>query len=96
MFVINLTYQVPLETVDCFISQHIEYLNLQYEQGNFILSGRKEPRTGGVIISTLSEKADLNNILTQDPFYYEGIDHYEVIEIIPTKASAELAFLITE
>ncbi|KPV98315.1 hypothetical protein AN214_00076 [Pseudoalteromonas sp. P1-9] len=44
MFIVSLTYQVPLNEVDKFIPEHIEYLNVQYEKGHFILSGRKEPR----------------------------------------------------
>ncbi len=94
MFIISLSYQAPLEDVDCFIPEHIEYLNTQYAAGNFILSGRKEPRTGGVIISTLNSREELNNILAQDPFHREGIASYEVTEVVPTKASKQLEFLI--
>ncbi|WMN62054.1 YciI family protein (plasmid) [Pseudoalteromonas xiamenensis] len=94
MFIISLTYQVPLEKVDAVIPEHVAYLNEQYAKGHFILSGRKEPRTGGVIISTMSDLNKLNDILAQDPFHIEGLASYEVTEIVPTKASEKLEFLV--
>ncbi|TMO83557.1 YciI family protein [Pseudoalteromonas spongiae] len=94
MFIISLTYQVPLNKVDKFIPEHIEYLNAQYEKGHFILSGRKEPRTGGVIISTINDRKTLERELAHDPFYRENIASYEITEVTPTKAATELKFLI--
>ena len=44
MFIISLTYKAELTKVDQFIQEHIEYLDQQYAQGNFLLSGPKEPR----------------------------------------------------
>ena len=94
MFIVSLTYLVPLEQVDAFIPEHVSYLNEQYAKGHFILSGRKEPRTGGVIISTISDRKKLNDVLAEDPFHREGLASYEVTEIVPTKASEKLAFLL--
>lgn len=94
MFIISLTYQVPLDKVDAFIPEHVDYLNEQYAKGHFILSGRKEPRTGGVIITTISDRNKLSEVLAQDPFYREGLASYEVTEIVPTKASEKLEFLL--
>ncbi|MBD0785586.1 GTP cyclohydrolase [Vibrio sp. Y2-5] len=94
MFIISLTYQVSLDKVDTFLSEHVNYLNEQYAKGYFILSGRKEPRTGGVIISTICDRNKLNEVLAQDPFHREGLACYEVTEIVPTKASERLEFLV--
>jgi uncharacterized protein YciI len=94
MFIVSLEYQVPLKEVDRFIPEHVEFLNKQYELGHFQLSGRKNPRTGGVIFSTLSNREQLDMILTEDPFLRENIAKYEVIEILPTKASQEFEFLL--
>ncbi|MCW8335889.1 GTP cyclohydrolase [Vibrio sp. SCSIO 43135] len=94
MFIVSLTYQVPLEQVDAFIAEHVEYLDEQYAKGHFILSGRKEPRTGGIIISTVRDRNKLNEVLAQDPFHREGLASYEVTEMVPTKASERLGFLV--
>lgn len=93
MFIISLTYKVSLTTVDQHLDAHIAYLNKQYELGNFQVSGRKVPRTGGIILSTLTDKETLMNALAKDPFSIHEIADYEVIEFVPSKTSEEFAFL---
>ena len=45
MFIVNLTYIKPLDTVEKFLEKHIDFLNQYYTKGHFIASGRKNPRT---------------------------------------------------
>ena len=87
MFIINLTYKVELEEVDKHLEAHIAYLKQQYSQTNFIASGRKVPRTGGIILSQIKDKQDLLDILAQDPFHQHGLADYELIEFIPSMTS---------
>jgi len=84
MFIINITYNVSLNTVDEYIEEHIVYLNKQYENENFIASGRKKPRTGGIILSKVNSKKELYEIIGKDPFYIANLANYEIIEFIPT------------
>jgi len=94
MFIINLTYKTELERVDTFLNAHIDFLNDQYEQGHFLASGRKVPRTGGIILSNISSKSDLEEIIANDPFKKNELAHYELIEFVPSKTCNELRFLI--
>ncbi|WP_445360358.1 YciI family protein [Microbulbifer sp. EKSA005] len=94
MFIVTLTYIKPLEEVEKFIPEHIDFLNKYYELGYFQLSGRKEPRTGGVILVTIDSRSGLDQVLKQDPFYREELAAYEVTQVVPTKSSPELEFLI--
>ncbi|MBE9396780.1 GTP cyclohydrolase [Pontibacterium sp. N1Y112] len=94
MFIVSLTYVAPLETVDQFIPEHVEFLNEQYRLGNFQLSGRKVPRTGGVILATVDGREQLDKILVQDPFHRESLATYEVTEIVPTMSSQALECLV--
>ncbi|MBD1387829.1 GTP cyclohydrolase [Neiella sp. HB171785] len=94
MFIVSITYCKPLEEVDRLIPQHIAFLDEQYRLGHFQLSGRKEPRTGGVILATVKGKADLEQILAQDPFYREQLASYEITEMVPSKSSEALKFLL--
>ena len=50
MFLFLLDYVVPVAEVDMELEEHIKYLDKYYSMGKFICSGRKNPRTGGVII----------------------------------------------
>ena len=94
MFIINLTYKTELEKVDQFLSEHIEFLNKQYELGHFLASGRKIPRTGGIILSNVASKEILEKIIEKDPFKKNELADYEFTEFIPSKTCEELKFLI--
>ena len=84
MFIIVLNYKCPLEEVDKHLDAHVTYLKQEYANGHFIASGRKIPRTGGVILSNVNTKMDLEAILVNDPFYQAGIAEYDITEFIPS------------
>ena len=94
MFIINLTYKTELEKVDQHLNDHIEFLNEQYELGNFLASGRKIPRTGGIILSKVENKTELEKIIGKDPFKINELADYELTEFIPSKTCDELKFLM--
>ncbi|MEM6722241.1 MAG: YciI family protein [Bacteroidota bacterium] len=94
MFIINLTYKVALTKVDQFLNAHIEFLNQHYELGNFLASGRKVPRTGGIILTKTMSKTALEAIIEKDPFKIHKLADYELTEFIPSKTANELNFLI--
>lgn len=58
----NAGYIVDLEKVDELLPLHVEYLKKQYEKGNFIASGRKISRTGGIIFSKLKSLEKLQEV----------------------------------
>ena len=91
MFVVSIEYKVDLSEVDKLVSEHIEFLDKFYNKGNFLVSGRKVPRTGGVILATASNKEELNSILAEDPFCKANLAHYEVTEFVPSKYAASFA-----
>ena len=95
MFIVELTYKVELEKVDQFLNEHIAFLNEQYELGNFIASGRKVPRTGGIILSKVESKSELEKIIERDPFKINGLADYDLTEFIPSKTCNELSFLMS-
>lgn len=96
MFIIDLTYKVPLDQVDKFLDEHISFLEEQYELKNFLASGRKIPRTGGIILARLTDRKEVENIIEKDPFRINNLADYEITEFIPGKTSEELKFLMDE
>ena len=84
MFIISLKYKGTLEEVDKHIKDHIAYLKQEYTNGNFIASGRKIPRTGGIILARCKNKDELESILAKNPFNQAGIAEYEITEFIPS------------
>lgn len=93
MFIVSLTYKCELDQVETHLPAHIEYLKKQYSLGNFIASGRKVPRNGGVILARANSKSELNTILEQDPFHKNDIADYDVQEFIPTMVGEGLETL---
>lgn len=88
MFVVSIEYKVDLAEVDKLIPEHIEFLDKYYDKGNFLASGRKVPRTGGVILARASSKEELDTILAEDPFNKANLADYEVTEFLPSKYAA--------
>lgn len=80
MFVINLNYIGPLEKIDARMKEHIVFLNACYREGLFIVSGRKIPRTGGIILAKGSSKEALHALMRKDPFVAHGLAEFDVIE----------------
>lgn len=85
MFLFILTYQRPAEEVDAYLEAHKAYLDTYYRNGNFLVSGRRVPRTGGVILCKAGSREEADEMMRHDPFYIHGIATYEVIEFVPGK-----------
>lgn len=50
MFIVSLNYVKDLTDIEAHLSDHVAYLDRYYRQGVFLMSGRKQPRTGGIIV----------------------------------------------
>ena len=96
MFIISLTYIVDLRKVDELLPLHVDYLKNQYKKGNFIASGRKIPRTGGIILSKLENIKKLKKVLDQDPFKINNLAEYKIEEFIPSITSSDFVNLKEE
>jgi len=91
MVIISLTYKKPIEEVEKYIKEHISFLEKYYAQNKFVLSGRKDPRTGGIILANNVTAIVVSEIIKEDPFYKYQIADYEITEFIPTKYDPGLA-----
>lgn len=85
MYIVSLTYHRPIEEVDNHLEGHIAWLTRYFQAGSFIASGRKNPRTGGVILVKDMERTRLDAILAEDPFV--AVANYEVTNVALTTAS---------
>lgn len=94
MFIILLNYIQPLAQVDGFVAKHRQFLEQHYASGHFLLSGRKEPRSGGVILALAASKLEVEEIIKKDPFFQNKIAEYQIIEFMPSMSSEMLAGLL--
>ena len=94
MFIIELTYKVPAAEIDAALAPHMAFIDKYYQTGNFLASGRKEPRDGGIIMALAPTKKEIEAIIEQDPFYQNKMAEYRIIEFKATKKTK--AFSIFE
>jgi uncharacterized protein YciI len=85
MFLIILTYKKAIEEIELHLPKHIEFLDKYYERKKFIVSGRRKPRVGGIIMMNTDKEEEVLAIIREDPFYQNDLADYEVIEFMPTK-----------
>ena len=87
MFIVLLSYVQPLSAVEAHLQEHRAFLDRHYAAGHFVASGARVPRTGGVILARGLTRAELDEVLAEDPFHRARVAQYEVIEFAPSKAA---------
>ena len=85
MFVINLNYVVPLEELDQHMTEHVKFLQIYYKKNVFVTSGRKVPRTGGIILAIAKSKAEIEKIMNEDPFVTHHLAEFTITEFLTSQ-----------
>jgi uncharacterized protein YciI len=80
MFVIELIYKADLADIDAQMAAHVDFLRKYYAAGNFLVSGRKIPRDGGVILAVGKSRREIEAIVAEDPFHLHGLADFRIIE----------------
>ncbi|NGN44277.1 hypothetical protein G6N74_24710 [Mesorhizobium sp. CGMCC 1.15528] len=92
MFVVSLTYTAPLTEIDKHRDAHMAWVKACLDEGIFLASGAKKPRTGGVILARCTREV-LDKRLREDPFAIAKVADYDVTEFVATTVSAGLEAL---
>lgn len=90
MFVIELVYKADLAEIDARMSAHVAFLNKYYAAGNFLVSGRKIPRDGGIILAVGRSRAEIEAIIAEDPFYKEGLADFRIMEFRASQRASDI------
>ena len=96
MFIIELSYKAPLEQVDAQMKPHMAFLNKHYASGHFLVSGRKIPRDGGIILAVGKSREEIEAIAAQDPFCQKGVADFRVIEFRVSQRAEDVGKRISE
>lgn len=62
------------------MGEHMKFLNQCYQENIFLTSGRKIPRTGGIIIAQATSREAIEEIMRQDPFCKMNLATFSVTE----------------
>jgi uncharacterized protein YciI len=94
MFVIELQYTAELSAIDAHMAAHVKWLKKYYASGNFLVSGRKIPRDGGIILAVGESREQIEKIVQEDPFNSHGLAHFRIIEFRASQRAPNIDSLI--
>lgn len=83
MYLILLQYIRPLAAIEHYLEAHNAFLETQVRAGRFILTGRRKPRTGSIIVCRASSRREVEAILAEDPMDKFQLAVYDIIEFEP-------------
>lgn len=92
MYIVSLSYTRPVEEVEALLEGHVAWLDRYFASGEFLFAGRKDPRTGGVIIAKDIDREALDKIVAEDPFV--AVAKYEITKVNVTRANDALQALV--
>jgi uncharacterized protein YciI len=94
MFVIELEYTADLSQIDAHMSAHVAWLKKYYASGNFLVSGRKIPRDGGIILAVGESREQIEKLSQEDPFVVHNLARARVIEFRASQRASNIDRLI--
>jgi uncharacterized protein YciI len=62
------------------MTAHVKFLKKHYAAGHFLVSGRKIPQDGGIILAMAERLDDVEAIIREDPFYSRGLADFRIIQ----------------
>jgi uncharacterized protein YciI len=90
MFVIELIYKVDLEEIDAHMAEHVRYLKKYYDSGDFVVSGRKIPRDGGIILAVGDSREEIEAIVQEDPFHVHGLAEFRIVQFRASQRAKDI------
>ena len=90
MFVIELIYKADLATIDAHMKAHVAFLKKYYDAGYFLISGRKIPRDGGIILAVGESRLQIEAIVKEDPFCARGLADFRIVEFRASQRAKDI------
>jgi uncharacterized protein YciI len=90
LFVVELIYKAELREIDAHMPEHMRFLERHYASGHFVVSGRKIPRDGGIILALAKHRDEIEAIMRDDPFVANGLADVRVTEFRVSQRASDL------
>ncbi len=94
MFIVFLKFSDNKGKASQFMEGHKEWIKRGFDDGVFLLVGSLQPNLGGGVVAHNTSLSDLQSRVNTDPFVAEKVVKAEILEITPSKADAQLNFLL--
>jgi uncharacterized protein YciI len=96
VFIVELIYKADLAAIDGAMRAHMAYLKKHYAAGTFVVSGRKIPRDGGIILAVGKSREEIEAIAKEDPFCKLGLAEFRIIEFRVSQRADDLEARISK
>lgn len=83
MYLLVSRYTAPRERIEELVPAHRDYLRRHLAAGTFVVSGRREPWDGGVIVARGLTREELDAVVAEDPFSRAGVAETDVVAFRP-------------
>jgi uncharacterized protein YciI len=90
-FLVFIQYMVTVDVLGDNVRLHREFLQTGYDRGWLLMSGPREPKSGGVVIARAPSLEELKDFFNDDPYRVKGLAFHEFIEFNPVKSQPFLA-----
>jgi uncharacterized protein YciI len=90
VFIVELIYKADLAKIDGAMRSHMAYLKKHYAAGTFVVSGRKIPRDGGIILAVGKTREEIEAIAKEDPFCKLGLAEFRIVEFRVSQRTDDL------
>jgi uncharacterized protein YciI len=92
IYVLRNYHTTPIPEVRHVFPAHMLWIEDNLKSGTFLLAGPQEPRVGGLIITRVRDRAELQKVVAADPF--GDAVAYEITQVHATRFAQELEPLL--
>ncbi len=82
-YIVDIKYLVPVEKLADILPSHRAFLQTGYDKGILLMSGPKEPRTGGIAVARSETLEELREFFLQDPYHLQNVATHDFFEFNP-------------
>ena len=87
-FIIDIHYTAEMSVIEEILPKHREFLQIGYDKGLLLMSGPKNPRTGGMIVCRGNSMEEIQEFFNNDPYVQNNAAEYKFVEFNPVKHQA--------
>lgn len=80
MFLISITYTQPLPAVERVLEAHRRYLREAPLASRIVMTGRRRPPTGGLVMLRADSRAEVEAFVQADPYFTENVAAFDIVE----------------
>jgi uncharacterized protein YciI len=86
-FIVEITYKVSFEELQGVLPSHRAFLDEGYAKGMLLMSGPKNPKTGGMVVARANNEKEIKEYFERDPYHTKNLAEYRFVEFTPVKHS---------